>query len=135
MNRLPSIPTTPSPIHPIETNADLPGYDLNPSRHCLFLTEDHGCKTVLVHLGLLDKLVPEPPNNKVGIYFTTRVFNGMACFEHGHPNPIDNGYFIVLLNRRQCTTEQAMHLFRESFAGSSLGPITEVETSADSSNN
>jgi hypothetical protein len=131
MNRL---KPTPPAIHPIHTDAAT-SYDYIEGKNCIMLTQDDACKSLLLHLGLIDKLAPPPPHNAVGIYFTTQQFYGMASAQRGHPNPIDNGYFVVMVRRSVFSEEHAMQLFRQSFGDTCIGPAEDINIDTDPSNN
>lgn len=67
----------------------------------VIISSNPECLKILTEIGIVDKLVPEPPYNRAHAFFdypkVDSKYHCVATYDKGHANEADNGFMIVML--------------------------------------
>lgn len=63
----------------------------------VIIASNPDCLKILTEIGIVDKLVPEPPYNRAHAFFDYKGYHCVATYDKGHPKEADNGFMIVML--------------------------------------
>lgn len=83
-------------------------------KHPIMLTLDANAKSFLASENQLQNMRPRPPLNHICIIWQNEHAYCMATHDYGHPDPIDNGFLVMILPKHCVTGEQADKVFQEA---------------------
>ena len=102
----------------------------------IIVTDNAKAQRILLLAGMLTPdFKPQPPSNKTICVFVFQQHWCLGVYEEGHPDPIDNGFLVIMVPQAEWDKAAASRFFAELSAETSLtlpGPFFE---SADISHN
>lgn len=87
---------------------------------CILINDNIQAMKVITDFGVLNQLVPKPPNNVAHFTFQTPTHFGCASNHVGFSKESDNGYCVVLLPKKRFTFIDASQFLAEVLDKSSV---------------